>query len=170
MAFALGAGILAANMLMHEEVGRNVIELLRDLFAERFAGDFTLRALPLVFGQFVAMLLTAEGRGKLASARRGLLGENWRGFRDGPLCCRSGLIQQRLQFREQSIGLRIELLAARAIQATQQLFELLLQTGDSALAALLSLLQFQDHCLEQRYIFGQRREIRSETNILAHAQ
>jgi len=59
MAAALGAGILAADVLMHEETGRDVIELFGDLFAEGFTRAVTLGALPLVFGQFVTMLFTA---------------------------------------------------------------------------------------------------------------
>jgi hypothetical protein len=42
---------------MHKQGSRNVVELFGDLFTEGFAGDVTLRTLPLVHGQFVAMLL-----------------------------------------------------------------------------------------------------------------
>ena len=60
MGATLGAGILATDVFMHKQGSRNVVELFGDLFTEGFAGDVALGALPLVFGQFIAMRFTSQ--------------------------------------------------------------------------------------------------------------
>jgi hypothetical protein len=165
MALTLRTCIRAADMFMHEERCRNVVELFADLFADGFAGNLAFRALSLLFSQFVAVLFTTQGRRKLTPTGRGDL------LRRGCWFSRNRLRQggkQVFQFGEQGVGLGIEFLATRAVQTTQQLFELLLQTDVRTLFLLQGLLEFLDHRLEKRDIIRQRRGIRS-MNILAHA-
>lgn len=166
MAFALWTSIGAADVFTHEERCGNVVELFTDLFADRFTDHLALGTLPLFWGQFVAVLFTTQGRWKLTpTGRRDLL-------RRGCWFSRNRLRQrgkQVFQLGEQGIGLGIELLATRAVQTTQQLVELLLQIDIGALFAIQRVEEFDNHLLENSRVIRQRRDIRSDENILAHA-
>jgi hypothetical protein len=164
MVMTLRAGVLEANVLLHEQAGRLVVELLADLFAELLAHVAAAGAEPVRFGERVLNAASGQIGGDLLAAMARQLGFARVGGGGGILLddSRLGRIGRRLRSALRHLGQKPRLIGIEAfglgtIETTQEQIEPMLHAVAFVVRLLEGFEQFRDHPLEHVRIVGQTR-------------
>src|SRR5262249_27058525 len=151
---AVGAAVLLAHVLTHDEVRRDVLELLGDLFADLRRGDVALGTDPLGLRERVRDPLSAERRRKRATAVTPLRFDGVLSVGGGDDWLRRDR-RRRQHWRrevERELSLGLDPLRLPTIEMMSELLNLLIQVDDEGDEIL-------HEALELSRILGKRRRV-----------